>query len=93
MRDPSQRVLGQRALVTGGTGFIGRNLVRHLVDAGCAVHMLLRPNSPGTDNPPANVHIHLYRGETSDVVEASRTSSFILLHSFSRSILPIKSFP
>ena len=81
MLDPSQRVLGRRALVTGGTGFIGRNLVRHLSEAGWTVDLLVRPNSPGTAKPPANVHVHLYRGETSDVVEAvERSKTDVVFH-------------
>lgn len=33
----------RRAVVTGGTGFIGANLVRRLLDGDCAVHLLVRP--------------------------------------------------
>ena len=33
----------RRAVVTGGSGFIGANLVRHLLALGCEVHLLLRP--------------------------------------------------
>jgi NADH dehydrogenase len=32
-------------LVTGGTGFIGRALIRHLVDAGYTVRTLIRPSA------------------------------------------------
>ncbi len=31
------QVTGKKALVTGGTGMIGREVVRLLVDAGCSV--------------------------------------------------------
>ena len=34
-----------RALVTGATGFVGSHLVRRLVDADFAVHVLCRDNS------------------------------------------------
>lgn len=37
--------LSGSALVTGATGFIGRNLVRHLLDAGLEVTCLLREDS------------------------------------------------
>lgn len=35
----------RRALVTGATGFIGQNLVRHLCSAGWEVHAIVRPAS------------------------------------------------
>ena len=35
----------KRVLVTGGTGFIGANLVRRLLDEGHEVHLLVRPAS------------------------------------------------
>lgn len=36
---------GARALVTGGAGFLGANLARHLADAGTDVHVLVRPST------------------------------------------------
>ncbi|MDO4629388.1 MAG: NAD(P)-dependent oxidoreductase [Planctomycetia bacterium] len=36
---------GKKALVTGGTGFLGRNLVKYLLDRGWNVVCLVRPNS------------------------------------------------
>jgi uncharacterized protein YbjT (DUF2867 family) len=38
-------------LVTGGTGFIGKALVRHLVEAGYPVRMLIRPSPRSPDLP------------------------------------------
>ena len=32
-----------RALITGGTGFVGANLARRLLAEGCEVHLLVRP--------------------------------------------------
>lgn len=40
------RFRGRRLLVTGAAGCIGANLVRCLLDAGCAVAAVLRPGSP-----------------------------------------------
>ncbi|MFZ2957945.1 MAG: NAD-dependent epimerase/dehydratase family protein [Candidatus Ozemobacteraceae bacterium] len=36
----------KRVVVTGGTGFIGANLVRRLLGEGHSVHLFLRPESP-----------------------------------------------
>lgn len=43
---------GHRVLVTGATGFIGRHLVRALVDGGADVTALVRPGSPRAAGPP-----------------------------------------
>jgi nucleoside-diphosphate-sugar epimerase len=40
-----------KILVTGGTGFIGQALVRHLVEAGYAVRLLIRPSKQSPDLP------------------------------------------
>lgn len=45
-------------LVTGGTGFIGRALVRHLADAGYQVRILLRA-SPESPNLPHSVPVEV----------------------------------
>ena len=38
-------------LVTGGTGFIGKALVRHLTEAGYPVRLLIRPSKQSPDLP------------------------------------------
>ncbi len=38
-------------LVTGGTGFIGKALVRHLTEAGMPVRLLIRPSKQSPDIP------------------------------------------
>jgi nucleoside-diphosphate-sugar epimerase len=74
MLDSSHNVIGQRALVTGGTGFIGVHLVEHLQAAGWVVHMLVRQSAERAGLPSAGVQIYPYRGETADVVEAIERS-------------------
>ena len=61
----------RRALLTGGRGFIGSHLVQALLAAGWEVHLLLRP---GPCPSAKDVHIHPYRGETADVVQAMERS-------------------
>jgi nucleoside-diphosphate-sugar epimerase len=45
------------SVVSGGTGFIGRHLVRQLAEMGEAVHVLARPGSQAADLPQ-NVTVH-----------------------------------
>src|SRR5579859_6729488 len=35
--------MAKRAILTGGTGFVGANLARRLLHDGCEVHLLVRP--------------------------------------------------
>lgn len=52
-------------LVTGGTGFVGRALVRQLVSAGYPVRLLIRP-SPTTPNLPRGVSLEVAVAALSD---------------------------
>ncbi len=53
-------------LVTGGTGFIGRALVRSLVESGYPVRTLIRP-SPRTPNLPRGVPVEVAVSSLTDV--------------------------
>jgi dihydroflavonol-4-reductase len=61
-----------RAFVTGGTGFIGANLVRLLLEQGYDLRVLVRPQNP-LDNLH-NLPIEVVRGELADshLAEAMR---------------------
>lgn len=48
----------KKALITGGTGFIGSNLARRLVNDGWQVHLITRYNQPDDIKDHFNVHIH-----------------------------------
>jgi UDP-glucose 4-epimerase len=50
----------KRVMLTGGSGFVGANLVRRLLADGCEVHLLLRPNfSPWRIKDILNdLHVH-----------------------------------
>ncbi len=52
-------------LVTGGTGFIGQALVRHLVEDGQKVRLLLRP-SRQTPNIPTGLQVQVAIGDVAD---------------------------
>ncbi len=61
----------RRALVTGGTGFVGSHLVQALLAEHWEVHLLVRQSSCGRSG---DVHLHPYQGETSHVLEAMQHS-------------------
>jgi uncharacterized protein YbjT (DUF2867 family) len=52
-------------LVTGGTGFIGRALIRHLVETGLPVRTLVRP-SPRSPDLPRGVPVEVAVSNVSD---------------------------
>jgi nucleoside-diphosphate-sugar epimerase len=71
------------ALITGGTGFIGANLVKRLISEGLNVHIIVRPTSELEQlNDVVNlIHIHIYDGSIESLLkifELSRPN--IVLH-------------
>jgi len=56
-----------RALVTGATGFVGRHLTRHLLDAGWQVDVIVRRNSDRTPLS-SEVIVHEHAGSTESML-------------------------
>jgi len=61
----------KRALITGATGYIGSNLVRHLVKQGWDVHIITRPNSDlkVLDTILNRITVHRHDGTSSGMVK------------------------
>jgi nucleoside-diphosphate-sugar epimerase len=72
-----------RALVTGGSGFIGSNLVKRLIDKGWRVHIIIRPTSDLVQlNEVINlIHVHIYDGSIECLLEIFKLAQpNIVLH-------------
>lgn len=52
------RIAMKYAIVTGGTGFLGRNMIRKLCDSGYAVYAVVRPDSSNVDRLPVHSNVH-----------------------------------
>lgn len=57
---------GVRVLLTGGTGFIGANLVRGLLSRGVSLHLLCRPTSSTWRLADVRDHLTIHRADLLD---------------------------
>jgi UDP-glucose 4-epimerase len=60
-----------RALVTGASGFVGANLVRHLLAGGDEVHLLLRPARDSWRLADLLNHVHVHHVDLRDAGSVS----------------------
>ena len=67
----------KRALVTGGTGYVGSMLVRRLVTDGWDVHLIVRPDSDTKVLQPVlgKLAIHEHNGSTEGMVDIVKTAA------------------
>jgi nucleoside-diphosphate-sugar epimerase len=65
-------ILKKRAFITGGTGYIGSNLVKRLLSDGWLVHMIIRPGSSLDLIDPYSrvISTHLYDGSVNSIINA-----------------------
>lgn len=63
---------GRRVLVTGGTGFVGSNLLRRLSAMGARVHLLARPQSNLGRLPDAGAGLQIHTGDLGDELALAR---------------------
>jgi dolichol-phosphate mannosyltransferase len=67
----------KRCLITGGTGFVGANLVRRLLRDGHAVHLLVRPEHAAWRIEEISSDVRLHLLDLSDAQAVSKTSEKI----------------
>jgi len=66
------RSKNRNVVITGGTGFIGSNLTRFLVNRGWNVHLILWTKQPNTDSLTdivEKVNLHYYDGSTESMMQ------------------------
>ena len=68
--------MSRAVLVTGGTGFVGSHLARHLAGSGERVHLVTRPGSSLELLGPAvsRMHVHEHDGSTEGLIEIVRAA-------------------
>ena len=69
--------MSKRALVTGGTGFVGANLARRLLRDGHEVHLLLRPGYADWRIQEIEEDLRLHTLDLRDMVSVAKTISKI----------------
>lgn len=73
----------KRAVITGATGYIGSNLVSHLVQEGWDIHIITRPNSDLNvlNSVLGKITVHHHDGTSSGMVEViARSKPEIVFH-------------
>lgn len=68
--------MGKIIAVTGGTGFVGRAVVRALLDRGMSVRVLVRPGVK-FNQPPTGLNGASAKAVTGDVCEAARVEELV----------------
>lgn len=58
---------GKRIIITGATGFIGRNVAKQLLEQGAIVYALVRPESKQKDLLPIHENMHLLAGSMAEI--------------------------
>lgn len=64
---------GQRIVITGATGFIGRNVTRLLLEEGAQVFALVRPQSRQKALLSEHEHLHVIDGSMEEILSAAET--------------------
>lgn len=62
---------GKKVVITGGTGFIGRNVARMLLAQGAQVYVLVRPESKQRHLLPEHENLHIAAGSMAQVMECA----------------------
>ena len=65
-------IRGKRIVITGATGFIGRNVVKMFLDHGADVFVLVRSQSKQKDLLPVHENLHIVDGALADIAEAAK---------------------
>ena len=63
-------IRGKRIVITGATGFIGRNVAKRFLDHGAEVFVLVRAQSKQKALLPVHEHLHVVDGALADIADA-----------------------
>ncbi|MDZ5724903.1 GDP-mannose 4,6-dehydratase [Acetobacterium sp. K1/6] len=72
----------KKLLITGGTGFVGLNLVRKLNNQGYEIHVIVRESSNLMELKALeeNIYIHTYDQSIQGMIEIFKIASLISLY-------------
>ena len=69
-------IRGKRIVITGATGFIGRNTAKRFLEQGADVFVLVRQQSKQKDLLPVHENLHIVDGALEDIMEAAETIGY-----------------
>lgn len=82
MTNDSERILSQKqkVLVTGATGFVGRHVVKQLVESGYEVFALVRDLEKASSIELLKESTHIYFDITKPLIKSKLPTDFIFIH-------------